>query len=71
MLYAIAVYELNEEERWEMIGYEIIFRDIDKAFSYAFEKTCDTHCFQYKYYRVEMMQEVVARAGGLEDLIES
>ena len=69
MLYAIAVYDLNEEERWEMIGYEIIFRDIDKAFSYAFRKTCDGSCF--RYYRVEMMQEVVARAGGLEDLIES
>ena len=69
MLYAIAVYDLNEEEHWEMIGYEIIFRDIDKAFSYAFRKTCDGSCFQY--YRVEMMQEVVARAGGLEDLIES
>lgn len=40
MLYAIAVYDLNEEERWEMIGYEIIFRNIDKAFSYAYEKTC-------------------------------
>lgn len=69
MLYAIAVYELNEEEHWEMIGYEIIFRDIDKAFSYAYEKTCDVPCF--RYYRVEMMKEVVARAGGLEDLIES
>lgn len=69
MLYAIAVYEMNEEERWEMIGYEIIFRDIDKAFSYAYAKTCDVPCF--RYYRVEMMQEVVARAGGLEDLIES
>lgn len=69
MLYAIAVYDLNEEERWEMIGYEIIFRDIDKAFSYAFEKTCNGPCF--RYYRVEMMKEVVARAGGLADLIES
>lgn len=69
MLYAIAVYDLNERERWEMIGYEIIFRDIDKAFSYAFEKTCSGSCL--RYYRVEMMQEVVARAGSLEDLIES
>ena len=69
MLYAIAVYDLNEEERWEMIGYEIIFRDIDKAFSYAFKKTCGGPCF--RYYRVEMMQEAVVRAGGLEDLIES
>lgn len=69
MLYAIAVYDLNEEERWEMIGYEIIFRDIDKAFSYAFEKTCSDPCF--RYYRVEMMQEVVVRAGGLTNLIES
>ena len=42
MLYAIAVYELNEEERWEMIGYEFIFRDIDKAFSYAYEKLFKT-----------------------------
>jgi hypothetical protein len=68
MLYAIAVYDLNEKERWEMIGYEIIFRNIDKAFSYAYEKTCDGPCF--RYYRVEMMQEVVVKAGGLEDLIE-
>ena len=69
MLYAIAVYDLNEEERWEMIGYEIIFRNIDKAFSYAYRKTCDGPCL--RYYRVEMMQEAVVRAGGLEDLIES
>ena len=69
MLYAIGVYVLSEEEGWEMIGYEIIFRDIDKAFSYAYAKTCDVPCF--RYYRVEMMQEVVAKSGGLEDLIES
>lgn len=69
MLYAIAVYDFNEEGRWEMLGYEIIFRDIDKAFSYAYEKTRDVLCSQY--YRVENMKEVVARAGGLENLIES
>lgn len=69
MLYAIAVYDLNEEKQWEMIGYEIIFRDIGKALSYAYKKTCDAPCF--RYYRIERMNEVVARAGGLEDLIES
>ena len=69
MLYAVAVYDLNEDKLWEMIGYEIIFRDLEKAIVYAYKKTCNTPFF--RYYGVKRMSETVARAGGLEDLIES
>ncbi len=69
MLYAIAVYDLNEEKQFEKIGYEIIFRDIGKAFSYAYKKTCNAPF--PRRYGIKRMSEAAARADGLEDLIES
>lgn len=68
MLYAIVVYNLNEEKQFEK-RYEIIFRDISKALSYAYKKTSDAPCFQY--YGIKRMSEAAALAEGLEDLIES
>ena len=69
MLYAIAVYDLDEEKQIKKIGYEIIFRDISKALSYAYKKTCNAPF--PRYYGIERMSEAAARVGGLEDLIES
>ena len=69
MLYAIAVYDLNEEKQMEKIGHEIIFRDISKALSYAYKNTCNAPF--PRYYGIEKMSEDAARAGSLEDLIES
>lgn len=68
MLYAIVVYNLNEEKQFEK-GYEIIFRDIGKAFYYAYKKSCGTPFAQR--YGIKRMSEAAARAEGLEDLIES
>lgn len=69
MLYAIVVYEGWDDGSWKRVGYEIIFRDISKALSYAYKKTSNALCFQY--YGIKRMSEAAARAEGLEDLIES
>lgn len=68
MLYAITVYNLNEEKQFEK-GYEIIFRDINKALSYVYKKTNSAPYF--RYYGIKRMSEAAVREGGLEDLIES
>lgn len=68
MLYAVSIYDLDEEKQFEK-GYEIIFRDIGKAFFYAYKKSCGAP-FSRRYV-IERMPEAVAQANGLEDLIES
>lgn len=62
-LYAVAVYYKVGKE-WEYDGYEVVFRNRNKAISYAALRN-DANT----YYYIDSMTETFAKAGGILNLI--
>lgn len=64
MLYGVAVYYKFGEE-WDFDGYEVLFRNRDKAMSYA---ACRND--ENTYYYINPMTEEFAKAGGVYNLLK-
>lgn len=67
MMYAIEVYDRWDDGTWEFDGYVAVFMDKNRALEYA--NRCTVSSFHDRFYNIAPMEEVMVRAGGLEDLI--